>query len=255
VTVAVSKPAPFTAQGAPLLSARKQLDVITAYREVGTYRGAAQMCGLTHKTVKRVIERDVAAARRVERRRNYESVRSLVAAKVEDIKARISAQTTGRRGRATDPVWANRRKLMRGRERLSQQAFTTMWNALADGDVSNQIVITWIAKEELRALLATATRGGVRHDVAHHLTRFYAWCAGPGRSTPELARLAGTIQTWWPEIHAFLTTGVTNAGTEGTNRLNKDTARTAFGFRNLDNQRRRVRFACTRRQRLGAARG
>jgi len=49
-----------------LLSARKELDVITAYREVGTYRGAAEMCGLTHKTVKRVIERDVAAARRVE---------------------------------------------------------------------------------------------------------------------------------------------------------------------------------------------
>ena len=76
-----------------MLSARKQLDVITAYREVGTYRGAAaQMCGLTHKTVKRVIERDLAAARRVERRRNYESVRSLVAAKVEDTKARISAK-------------------------------------------------------------------------------------------------------------------------------------------------------------------
>ena len=92
MTVAVSKPAPFTAQGAPLLSARKQLDVITAYREVGTYRGAAQMCGLTHKTVKRVIEREFAVARRVERRRNYESVRSLVAAKVEDTKARISAK-------------------------------------------------------------------------------------------------------------------------------------------------------------------
>jgi hypothetical protein len=27
------------------------LDVITAYRKVGTYRGAAEMCGVTHKTV------------------------------------------------------------------------------------------------------------------------------------------------------------------------------------------------------------
>ncbi len=75
-----------------MLSARKKLDVITAYREVGTYRGVAQMCGVTHKTVKRVIEREVAAARRVERRRNYESVRSLVAAKVEDTRGRISAK-------------------------------------------------------------------------------------------------------------------------------------------------------------------
>ena len=33
------------------------MDVIAAYREVGTYRGAAEICGTTHKTVRRVIER------------------------------------------------------------------------------------------------------------------------------------------------------------------------------------------------------
>ncbi len=37
-----------------------------------------------------------------------------------------------------------------------------------------------------------------------------------------------------------------NAGTEATNRTVKIVARTAYGFRNLDNQRRRVRFAATR---------
>ena len=61
-----------------MLSARKQLDVITAYREVGTYRGAAEICGVTHKTVKRVITRDQAQQERVQRRKNYESVRGLV---------------------------------------------------------------------------------------------------------------------------------------------------------------------------------
>ena len=61
-----------------MLSARKQLDVITAYRQVGTYRGAAEMCGVTHKTVKRIVEKDQAAQQRVARRRNYESVRSIV---------------------------------------------------------------------------------------------------------------------------------------------------------------------------------
>ena len=55
------------------------------------------------------------------------------------------------------------------------------------------------------------------------------------------------------EIEAFLRTRVTNAATEGTNHLIKDAARIAFGFRNLDNQRRRVRFACTRRHRLATA--
>ena len=36
---------------------REELDIITAYENVGTYRGAAQVCGTTHKTVKRVVER------------------------------------------------------------------------------------------------------------------------------------------------------------------------------------------------------
>ncbi|MFD1547771.1 transposase [Nonomuraea guangzhouensis] len=44
---------------------------------------------------------------------------------------------------------------------------------------------------------------------------------------------------------AFITTGVTNARTEGTNRLIKDAAHVAFGFRHLTNQRRHVRLACT----------
>lgn len=29
---------------------REELDIITAYQKVGTYRGAADICGTTHKT-------------------------------------------------------------------------------------------------------------------------------------------------------------------------------------------------------------
>ena len=36
---------------------RDELDIITAYENVGTYRGAAEVCGTTHKTVKRVVAR------------------------------------------------------------------------------------------------------------------------------------------------------------------------------------------------------
>jgi hypothetical protein len=75
-----------------LLSARKQLDVITAYREVGTYRGAAQMCGVDPKTVKKAVERDQVAFARAARRRNYESARALVAGKVDLTKGKISAK-------------------------------------------------------------------------------------------------------------------------------------------------------------------
>ncbi len=39
----------------PLKSARERLDIVTAFEQVGTYRGAAALCGTTHKTVKRVM--------------------------------------------------------------------------------------------------------------------------------------------------------------------------------------------------------
>jgi hypothetical protein len=71
------------------------LDVITAYREVGSFRGAAAICGTTHKTVKRIIERhEAGAARPVREPRpaNYEPVRDLVAGKVKQTHARITAK-------------------------------------------------------------------------------------------------------------------------------------------------------------------
>ncbi len=87
---------------------------------------------------------------------------------------------------------------------------------LSENDPSGHILIAWVAKEELRALLATAKTGGQRHDVAHRLDRFYSWCAGMGDDIPEVQRLAGTVQEWWPQILGFLQTDITNAATEGT---------------------------------------
>ncbi|MFD3492264.1 transposase [Streptomyces sp. NPDC058690] len=57
---------------------------------------------------------------------------------------------------------------------------------------------------------------------------------------PELQRLATTVETWWPEILAFLHTGITNAGSKGTNRVIKTIARDAYGFRNPGHQRLRT---------------
>jgi len=71
------------------------MDIIAAYREVGTYRGAAEMCGTTAKTVKRVIDRHEAggqAPRRGTRVRNYDAVAELVAGRVATSGGRISAK-------------------------------------------------------------------------------------------------------------------------------------------------------------------
>jgi transposase len=71
------------------------MDIISAYREAGTYRGAAAISGTTPKTVRRVIARHEAgggAPPRSPRGRNYDVVAVLVAERVARTSARISAK-------------------------------------------------------------------------------------------------------------------------------------------------------------------
>jgi transposase len=71
------------------------MDVLAAYREVGSYRGAAQLCGTTHKTVKRIVERHNvggAAPPRKDREHNYDPVAEMVADRVARSQGRISAK-------------------------------------------------------------------------------------------------------------------------------------------------------------------
>jgi len=163
------------------------------------------------------------------------------------VRRRITWDLRERRGRKIDPEWANRRRLLRGRERLSEKSFAKMWNQIQAEDTSAQILTAWIAKEELRTLLATVRLGGDPHLTRHRLHRFLTWCVDS--QIPELLTLAATVDDWWPEINAFVQTGITNARTEGYNRLAKQVKRVSCGFRNREHSARRIRFHCTRKQR------
>jgi transposase len=163
------------------------------------------------------------------------------------VRRRITWDLRDRRGRKIDPEWANRRRLLRGRERLSEKSFAKMWNQIQAEDTSAQILSAWIAKEELRTLLSTVRLGGDPHLTRHRLHRFLTWCIDS--QIPELLTLAATVDDWWPEINAFVQTGITNARTEGYNRLVKQVKRVGCGFRNREHSARRIRFHCTRKQR------
>ena len=163
---------------------------------------------------------------------------------VTKVRQRVTRQVLGRRGTTRDPAWANRRRLLRARERLTSDQYTRMWEEILSQEATGELLATWIAKEELRYLLALARTGAARSEVSNRLYAFYDWCARA--NVPEVTTLAKTIDAWWPQILAFLDTGITTARTEATNRMVKDAARIAFGFRNLDNQRRRVRLHCKR---------
>jgi transposase len=78
-----------------LKTARERMDIIAAYREVGSYCGAAELCGTTPKTVRRIIERHRAGGQRPERKprgRNYDRVVELARSRVQTTRGRISAK-------------------------------------------------------------------------------------------------------------------------------------------------------------------
>lgn len=157
----------------------------------------------------------------------------------------------GRRGTKADPEWAARRRLLLGYERHDTESFTRMWNALVDaGDPGIEVLHAYVVKERLRELLSLPT-GADREPISHRLYRFFAQAADS--DLPEAHRLTETIEAWWPAVLAAITTGHSNARSEGYNRLAKHVGRDTFGFRNPTNQRRRIRWFCTRQHRRMSA--
>jgi transposase len=165
---------------------------------------------------------------------------------VTKVRRRVTWDNRDRRGRLVDPEWANRRRLLTAAERLRPERFARMWNAVAEGDPSGQIIAAYIAKEHLRALLALARRRPTRDQISHARYRFDAWCA-LFATVPEIVTLAETIDTWWPEVEAFLRLNITNARTEGSNRTIKQIKRVGCGFANQANYERRILAYATAR--------
>jgi transposase len=134
-------------------------------------------------------------------------------------------------------------------ENLDPEHLATIIETLdGDGD-GQQIAAVWIAKEQLRALLALrATRTHVTpapSQVRDKLASFYLWCADH-QDIPEIKTLATTIGKWQQPVIDAVLTGYSNAKAEAHNRTAKMVARTARGFANPKNQARRVRMATTR---------
>lgn len=168
------------------------------------------------------------------------------------VRQRATGQVRGRRGRKRDPEWANRRRLLTGYERLRPDRFAKMWNTMIDaGDPGIEVLHAYTVKENLRQLLELAGTNPDRSVISHRLWRFYAQAAAS--DSPEVHRLAATVEAWWGAVEAAITTGYSNARSEGYNRLAKHQGRNAFGFRNVENQRRRIRWACTRQHRRASA--
>ncbi len=165
------------------------MDIISAYREVGTYRGAAEVTGTTHKTVKRVIARHEAggaAPERASRGHNYDGVAELAAERVGKTSGRISAKRLLPAARAAGYAGSARnfRRLVAERKRLWRQEHhrgrrPAVWSP------GEHLVIDWGAEGGLHVFCAVLAWSRVR------FVRF----AADERSETTLAMLAECFET------------------------------------------------------------
>jgi transposase len=170
-----------------------------------------------------------------------------------DLRRRLTWKHHGRRARKGDPVYAVRKLLRRNKEDLSSEQLDTLEAELTGmGTFGRQIYQAWQAKELLRDLLRLtfkhARTSPDRSAISTARYRFQSFCADRPY-LPELITLAETVDEWWDGIENYIKTGITNAASEGNNRVIKLEARKAYGFRNRANQRLRSLCATTRRSR------
>jgi transposase len=99
-----------------------------------------------------------------------------------------------------------RNRLTRCAARMHANRLAPMVDDLAAlGPIGAPILAAGNAKEDL---LDLAHAHPDRATIAQRLHRFYTRRADAG--LPELERLATTVETWWPQILAFIHTGITN---------------------------------------------
>ncbi|EME36932.1 Mobile element protein [Kocuria palustris PEL] len=85
------------------------------------------------------------------------------------VRQRITRQLHGRRGTATDKVWASRQLLLTGYEHLTVKQKARFNAALAAEDPTNEIAAAHAVKERLRLLLAEHQP----HQIRRRLYDFY----------------------------------------------------------------------------------
>ena len=86
----------------------------------------------------------------------------------------LSQQVRGRRGRATDPAWANRMLLLKAEGNLSERGRHRLAGVFSADDPTGSLQAAWQVKEQLRTLLNTSSlddAGAAKNALADLVTR------------------------------------------------------------------------------------
>jgi transposase len=161
------------------------MDIQSAYREVGSYRGAAEICSTTPKTVKRVIEAQIRIGDLPAVAHNYDQVRELVAARVKKTKARISAKRLLPAARAAGYLGSPRnfRRLLAD-EKAAWRVDHHRGRRPGVWEPGDMLVIDWGAIGPLHVFCAVLAFSRVR----------FVWFSDNERSETTLACLAQCLE-------------------------------------------------------------
>jgi transposase len=154
---------------------------------------------------------------------------------LDAIRRRVQIEQLGHRGRRDDPLYRARRLLLRGEEKLGDEASARLASLLELGDPGAEVAIAYRVKERLRDFY----RCSDPDEAEAMLLELQTHCTKK-TMPPEIRRLGRTIKHWFDKITNYHLARVSNGPTEALNNLIKRIKRIGFGFRNFENYRIRA---------------
>lgn len=153
---------------------------------------------------------------------------------LDQVRRRVQHETTGHRGRKSDPLYTIRKLLLMGSERLDESGHSRLLLGLRRGDPEDQILWAWLAKESLREVYLTKDP----REAVLLLDKAIASCISD--EVPENRSLGRTLPRWRSEILAYHDTRASNGPTEGLNHLIKKVKRAGHGLVKFEHYRLRT---------------
>jgi transposase len=158
---------------------------------------------------------------------------------LDAVRANLTRETLGRRGRKGDHLYDLRRRLLCAPERLTGTSYSRLLARLGHGDPTGQVRQAWRLAHRLRRLGEASTSRGARRRLDSIITE----AADSDRH--ELRKLARTLREWRAAICArYDHDRITNAVVEAINTLIKKLKRSGHGYRNFTHYRLRLLTTC-----------
>ncbi len=154
---------------------------------------------------------------------------------LDAIRRRVQIEQLGHRGRRDDPLYRARRLLLRGEEKLSDEASDAPGltpRTRRPGCRGGHCLSRERAPPRLLSLQRSRPGRGDASRAPDHCTK--------KAMPPEIRRLGRTIKNWFDKITNYHLARVSNGPTEALNNLIKRIKRIGFGFRNFENYRIRA---------------